>query len=59
VRLVGLYHPQWVEAMVFHLNVRFDKMFKEALTERLDDFWNDHDRMPNADNAGFTYNGDA
>jgi hypothetical protein len=48
VRLVGLYHPQWVEAMVFHMNARFDKMFKEALTERLDDFWQEYDHMPNA-----------
>jgi len=47
VRLVGLYHPQWVEAMVFVLERTFDKQFKEALTEHLDTFFCNEGRMPN------------
>ena len=43
----GLYHPQWVEAMVFVLERAFDKQFAEALEEHLDTFFCDESRMPN------------
>ena len=45
-RLVGLYNPQWVKAMVFVLNKAFDKQFAEALEEHLDTFFCNAHRMP-------------
>ena len=47
-RLVGLYHPDWVEAMTYMLEVTFDKLFKAALTNHLDDFVCNEHRMPNS-----------
>ena len=47
VRLVGLYHPKWVEAMVFHLKHAYNKKFKEALIDHLDCFYCNEHRMPN------------
>jgi hypothetical protein len=41
-----LYHPQWVEAMVFVLNKTFDKQFAKALEEHLDTFFCNEHRMP-------------
>ena len=47
LRLVGLYHPKWVDAMVFTLEHAFTKQFKESLEEHLDNFYCNEHRMPN------------
>ena len=46
-RVVGVHHPQWVDAMVFLLERKFDKMYKEQLTDHLDFFFCNEERMPN------------
>lgn len=45
-RVIGVHHPQWVEAMVFLLSKTFDRLFKNHLTSLVDDFFIDNDRLP-------------
>lgn len=45
-RIVGIYKAEWVAAMVFLLGRTFDKMFRETLAEKVDDFFIDNDSMP-------------